>query len=137
MPPAQSLAALIGEWTVEVLRPETSPDPIRGWQRFEWILDGKFVALDWTIDHPDFPDAKAILTPDAYHYFDSRGVVRIYHLSIADGVWRLWREDPDFWQRYTGTFSADGSGISGSWEMSKDGGTSWRHDFTMTYTRTG
>jgi hypothetical protein len=30
------------------------------------------------------------------HYYDSRGVARIYQMSLNDGGWKLWR-DPDFW----------------------------------------
>jgi hypothetical protein len=131
----QPIDVLIGEWTIEVLRPDTSPDPIQGRLRFEPILDGRFVVQHWTIDHPDFPDAMAVLGPDTYHYFDTRGVARIYHASLDGGVWRLWREDPDFWQRFTGTISADGNIIRGAWEMSHDRGTNWRHDFAMTYVK--
>jgi hypothetical protein len=131
------LAALIGDWAVEVLRPDTSSDPIAARQRFEWILGGQFVRLHWTIEHPDFPDAMVIMRADAYHYFDSRGVARNYRMSLADGVWTLQREDPDFWQRFTGRFGADGTTITGDWEMSHDNGATWRHDFTMTYRKTG
>ena len=38
----------------------------------------------------------------------------------------------DFWQRFTGEFSADGRTISGRWETSSDGST-WEHDFDPTY----
>jgi hypothetical protein len=48
---------------------------------------------------------------------DSRGLVRLYAMSLADGVWTLTRESPDFTplafrQRFTGTFSDDGNVIS-------------------------
>ncbi|NGO13073.1 hypothetical protein G5C60_37100 [Streptomyces sp. HC44] len=48
------------------------------------------------------PDSMAIVAADpetgAYtqHYFDSRGVIRVYAMTFADGVWRLLRETPDF-----------------------------------------
>jgi hypothetical protein len=38
----------------------------------------------------------------------------------------------DFWQRFTGEFSADGGTISGRWETSQ-GGSTWEHDFDLTY----
>jgi 2-polyprenyl-6-methoxyphenol hydroxylase-like FAD-dependent oxidoreductase len=38
----------------------------------------------------------------------------------------------DFAQRYTGTFSADGTTIAGAWEICHDG-TTWEHDFNLTY----
>src|SRR5690348_16055459 len=75
------------------------------------------------------------------HYFDSRGVVRLYAMTLAGGVWTLTRESPDFTpldfrQRFTGTFSADGNTIDGAWESGRDGG-GWEHDFALTYRRAG
>jgi hypothetical protein len=70
----------------------------------------------------------------AQHYFDSRGVHRVYQMSLDSGTWKLWRESPGFWQRYTGTISADGKTISGAWEKSPEG-TVWEHDFDLTYTK--
>ena len=44
------------------------------------------------------------------HYYDSRGVVRLYAMTFSDGLWALTRESPDFspldfQQRFTGTLS--------------------------------
>jgi hypothetical protein len=69
--------------------------------------------------------------------FDSRGVARVYEMSLSDGVWRLWRDAPDFSplnfsQRYTGSFGDDGMTITGSWEICHDG-TTWEHDVELTY----
>jgi hypothetical protein len=74
------------------------------------------------------------------HYYDSRGVARLYAMSFADGVWTLTRESPDFSpldfrQRFTGTFSEDGNTITGAWEKSPGG--DWEHDFALTYRRAG
>jgi hypothetical protein len=60
-------------------------------------------------------------------------------MSVSDGVWKLWRDSPDFSpldfsQRYTGSFSDDGKTISGAWEICHDGAT-WEHDFDLTYTK--
>jgi hypothetical protein len=60
-------------------------------------------------------------------------------MSFADGIWRLWRDEPDFApldfaQRYTGAFSDDAMIIAGAWEISHDGKT-WKNDFELTYTR--
>jgi hypothetical protein len=75
------------------------------------------------------------------HYYDSRGVVRLYAMSFADGVWTLTRESPDFSpldfrQRFTGTFSEDGNVISGAWEICFNE-TDWGHDFDLSYRRVG
>jgi len=74
------------------------------------------------------------------HYYDSRGVVRLYAMSLADGVWTLTREAPDFSpldfrQRFTGTFSPDQNTISGAWETGPADGGQWEHDFALTYRR--
>ena len=68
------------------------------------------------------------------HYFDSRGVARAYDVSFEDGVLRLWRDGPDFAQRYHGRLSADAMTIDGAWEICEDGET-WRHDFELTYNK--
>ena len=109
---------------------------------FEWLSGGRFLVQRWQVDHPEAPDGIAIIGPgDAngsylQHYFDSRGVARVYEMTFADGVWTLERRAtaPDFSQRFTGTFSNDASTIAGRWERSSDG-SSWAHDFDLTYTR--
>jgi hypothetical protein len=60
-------------------------------------------------------------------------------MSFEDGVWKLWRDEPDlspidFSQRFTGTFSDDGKSIAGRWEINHDGKT-WEHDFDLTYVK--
>jgi hypothetical protein len=96
---------------------------------------------------PEAPDGLAIISADletgAYtqHYFDARGVVRLYKMSLADGVWTLSRESPDFTplafrQRFIGRFSPDANTISGAWETGRDG-AGWEHDFYLTYRRSG
>ena len=67
-------------------------------------------------------------------YSDSRGVARVYAMSLGEGVWKLWRDDPSFPPRFTGTFSADGRTITGRWEKSSDG-ASRELDFDGTFTR--
>jgi hypothetical protein len=60
-------------------------------------------------------------------------------MSFANRVWTLTRESPDFTplgfgQRFTGTFSADGTAIRGAWEKRLDG-QDWEDDFNLTYRR--
>jgi hypothetical protein len=101
---------------------------------------GSFLIERWDVAHPDFPDGIAIIGSDALaealrqHYFDSRGVIRVYEVSLRDNVWRLWRDSPDFSQRFSGTFSDDGRRITGRWEKSSDG-SNWEHDFDLTYVK--
>jgi hypothetical protein len=61
----------------------------------------------FTAYNPTVPSGIAIIgsgeTAETFcqHYYDSRGVTRIYQMSLNDGVWKLWREASGFWQRYT------------------------------------
>ena len=129
------LNPLVGEWAM------ASPVGAAGEASFAWLRGERFLVQRWTMEPPEFPDGVAVLGADpdtgrlVQHYFDSRGVRRTYHTSLRDRVWRLWREDPDWWQRFTGTISEDGATIAGRWENSSDSGRTWEHDFDLAYTR--
>lgn len=88
-----------------------------GQTTFEW-LEGRFFLIQRFVnEHPAAPSGIAIIgAADAetftQRYFDSRGVVRIYHMTLDDG-----------------------NKITGAWEGSADGQT-WKHDFGLTYSRT-
>jgi hypothetical protein len=137
-PALEHLNALVGEWAIEGTVPSDPPLKVRGRAAFEWLTVGSFLLERWDVAHPDFPDGIAIIGPDApaeayrQHYFDSRGVFRVYEMSLRDNVWKLWRDSPDFSQRFTGTCSEDGKSIRGRWEKSSDG-SNWKHDFDLTY----
>lgn len=141
------LEPLVGEWEVEA-RFSFLPGPARGHLSFTWELGGRFLVERSTIDVPEAPDSVALLSVaeegDGHeyvqHYFDARGVVRIYRMALREGEWTLLRDRADFTplpfaQRYTGTFSADGRTITGAWQESTDGGATWRHDFDLVYRR--
>ena len=115
--------------------------------RFEWALGGQFLVQHTEVPIPEAPDSLAIVGTDprtggyTQHYYDSRGVVRLYAMSFADGDGMLTRESPDFSpldfrQRFTGTFSEDENTITGAWEKSP-GGRDREHDFALTYRRAG
>jgi hypothetical protein len=139
------LEALLGEWEMEAVftagyfGPGSPPVTGRGGRTtFEW-LDGEFFLIQrFTVDNPAAPDGIAIIGAGdvadtlSQHYYDSRGVARTYQMSLNDGVWKLWREAPGFWQRYTGVFSDHGRTIKGAWEGSADG-AQWKHDFDLNY----
>lgn len=147
------LDVFVGEWVMEVRFPDerqAALDAAGGGtarSRFEWALDRQFLVQHTEVPAPEAPDALLIVGVDpetgAYtqHYFDSRGVVRVYAMSFADGVWTLTRQSPDFTplhfrQRFVGTFSEDGNTISGAWQSGGDG-DDWKHDFALTYRRVG
>lgn len=139
-PMLERLDAFVGEWSVEV---PFAPG-VNGRAVFEWVLGGQFLLERSEVpDVPEAPDGISIIGVDrdgaAYtqHYFDSRGVVRLYAMTFRDGEWTLLRDAPDFTplefrQRFTGEFSADGRTISGRWETSQDG-SAWELDFDLTY----
>ena len=120
--------------------PAGGGDPARGRTTFEWLEGGGYLIQRAVMDNPAFPRGVMVIGPEAggerivQHYFDSRGVARVYDISFDEGVLRLWRDDADFAQRYSGRLSADGSTIDGAWEICEDGAT-WAHDFDLTYTR--
>jgi hypothetical protein len=145
----EPLNALAGEWSLRASFPPTAPaslaaDTLVGRVVFEWVLGGAFLAEHAEIPHPGIPDSTGIIgfDPDsgAYtqHYFDSRGVTRIYAMTLGEGTWTLLRDAPDFTpldfsQRFTGTFGDDRRTIAGRWETRPDSG--WEHDFDLIYTQ--
>jgi hypothetical protein len=142
----EALQPLVGEWRLLATFKDMPPADIGAHVSFEWLPGERFLIQRWEVPTPDAPDGIAIIGPDPaisgrylQHYFDTRGVARVYKMSFADGVWTLWRDEADFSsfdfaQRYTGTFSEDGTTIVGAWEICHDG-TTWKHDFDLTYIR--
>jgi hypothetical protein len=135
-----ALDLFVGEWTLQVLLPNAPA----GRTTFEWTLDGKYLQQRTENPQPEFPDALMLLSYDdgAYtqHYFDTRGVTRVYRMTLADGLWTLRRDEPDFSpldfaQRFEGRFSPDATTIEGRWEASHDTGITWEVDFALRYTR--
>ena len=141
-----ALEPFVGEWKILAALGDGPPADIGARASFEWLPGERFLVERWQVPVPEAPDGIAIIGADPeseghylQHYFDSRGVARVYKMSVEDGVWKLWRDEPDFSaldfaQRFTGTFSADGKTITGRWEICHDGET-WEHDFDLTYAR--
>jgi len=146
-PVLNRLDLLVGEWATEASI--EGQLMAKGKTAFEWIEGGLFLAqhsvagsappgapTEWVAHAPQ--RATMIIGLDdgteefCMLYADSRGVFRVYQMSMNDGVWKLWRDAPGFNQRFTGTFSDDGNTITGQWEFSSDG-TNWAKDFDLTY----
>jgi hypothetical protein len=141
-----TLEPLVGNWqmvaTFESMPPTEDDAPCS----FEWMPGGKFLIQRWSAPDPA-PSGIAIIGADPerkgaflQHFFDSRGVARVYKLTLQDGVLELWRDAPDFSpldfaQRYKGTFSEDGRTILGVWEIRHPGGD-WERDLGLDYHRT-
>jgi len=132
------LNAFVGEWTTEATHPAVPGTVVRGEAVFEWLEGERFLILRARNEHPDFPDSISVIgTVDeriAMYYFDSRGVHRVYEMSLSQGVWKLWRDAPGFSQRFTGTFAEDGNTITGLFTLSRDDST-WDDDLEITYRR--
>ena len=102
-------------------------EAIRGTSTFEWLDGQRFVIWRSHYDHSEIPDAITIIGVTdgqlSMHYFDQRGVYRVYAARLDHDEWRYWREAPapDFSQRFTGTFSDDNSTITGRGQLSQDG----------------
>ncbi len=136
-----ALDVLVGRWVVQILLPGIPP----GEATFEWALDGHYLIERSTSPQPEFPDSISVIAPDdaggyLQHYFDTRGVTRLYRMKLSGDEWLLTRTESDFselsfWQRFAGRFSADRMAIEGRWEKSFDGGDHWDLDFGMTFAR--
>ena len=140
---------LIGEWHGEGEIPIEPPLKISAEAKVERL--GAFVVFSSKGKPADVPDGISIIggapegQPQPMHYFDSRGVKRLYLTTIEGSTWKIWLapgEDwngpngPGFNQRFIGEFSADGKTIDGRWERGMGAaGDAWELDFPMTYVR--
>ncbi len=141
---------LIGGWHGEGELPIEPPMRISADVTIERL--GEFIVMRSTGEPAEMPDAVSIIggaadgEPQPMHYFDSRGVKRLF-MTIVDGAtWRIWRapgedwngpDGPGFNQRFIGAISADGRSIDGRWERGTgDAGDRWELDFPIRYSRT-
>jgi hypothetical protein len=144
-PALAKLQFLAGAWDMELSDASFLPDPnarVGGLVTFEWIEHG--AALVMRMGNAATPAATWIIgwddaELDYYHvlYSDDRRVFRVYRMSLRDGTWRMWRDTPEFSQRFDAQVSANQAEITGSWQKSVDDGTTWEHDFKIRYSRPG
>ena len=139
---------LIGEWHGEGEMPDP-PMKLSVEATIEPL--GEFVVLRSVGEPKDMPDTLSIIggAPEGkaqpMHYFDSRGVKRLFMMALEGSTWKIWRapgEDwngpggPGFNQRFIGEISPDGKTIAGRWERGMgDAGDDWEIDFPINYTR--
>ena len=141
-PALAALQFLAGRWDMELSEAAFLPEPgtkVRGSVTVEWIEQG--AALAMRMGDAATPTATWIIGRDesgsGYHilYADDRGVSRVYQMSLSDRSWRIWRDTPEFSQRFEAEVSADRDEITGTWQKSSDGGKTWEHDFNVRYSR--
>jgi len=142
-PALAALEPLIGRWRMELYGAAFLPTPetrVTGSLEIEWIEEGAAVAIRqgdaeqppsavWVIGRDDAREDYTAL------YADSRGVSRVYAMSLDGARWRIWRENPEFSQRFEAELEPGGGRIRGRWEKSTDHGATWEHDFNLDYIR--
>jgi len=142
-PALRDLEILVGAWEMELSNASFLPDPsttINSKVVFEWLEDRAFLIMRMGENLSKSQGAIWLINRDEtsydykVFYYDDRKVSRIYEMSFADQVWKLWRGSPGFSQRFEGKINHDGNRILAKWEKSNDGQT-WEHDFDVTYTR--
>lgn len=144
-PALKNVAFLVGDWSIELSNAtflsDSDQKPILS-VTYEWKADGAVIAAQqrnneakppqlatWIIGRDESDDTYTVL------YADRRGVSRVYQMSFQDDIWKMWRINTEFSQRFEGEVSDDRSTIKAYWEKSLDGGKTWEHDFNMTYKR--
>jgi hypothetical protein len=143
----ESLEQFVGDWEMEVTFPGASP--VGGAQTsFEWMPGELLLLQRWEVPIPEAPDGLAVYGWDELrgtllqHYFDTRGVVRVYEMSLEGRSWTLERTEADFSplnfsQRFSATFSEDGKTIEGRWEIAHDHHSTYKKDFDIVYRKVG
>jgi hypothetical protein len=135
-----ALREFVGTWELQVDLP--GADDVRGHVEFERL--GELLVQRTTVPVPEAPDSECVVVSRedgrlVQHYFDSRGVARLYEMTYDGDTWTLERTKPDitpleFCQRFVGRFADDRRSISGEWQSSADGSV-WSRDFGLTYRR--
>jgi hypothetical protein len=142
-PALAELEFLLGGWEMTLSAASFLPDPtqtLTGHVEVEPIESGRLVALRQLTDSGGSPDAIWVIGRDDSQpdytvlYADNRGVTRVYRMSLNGDRWRIWRDEPDFSQRFDAAIAPDRDRIGGTWEKRSSTGD-WEHDFDLSYTR--
>ncbi len=139
---------LLGEWHGEGQFPDP-PMQMSAEVTIERL--GEFIVFRTLSQPAEMPDSISIIggapdgEPQPMHYFDSRGVKRLFLMTLEGPTWTIWRapgedwngsDGPGFNQRFIGEISTDGNTIEGRWERGMgDAGDQWEPDFPFTYVR--
>ena len=95
----ETLELLVGAWELHANFPSVPDLPLRGSCTFEW-MQGRRLLVQRSQTPDPAPDSLAVIAPDAetgafrQHYFDTRGVVRLYAMTFDGDVWELTRTEP-------------------------------------------
>lgn len=137
-PELAAFDSLVGEWRLEATHPASPSTVVHGQMTYEWLEGERFLVQRSSNDHPDFPDSISVIgVADenlTAHYFDSRGVFRVYRVAMEGDTLRMWRDAPGFSQRLEAKLSDDGATLAGVWQLSRDDET-WADDLAITFAR--
>jgi hypothetical protein len=140
---------LVGASTAEASHPEVPATTVSGGAEVQLLEGERFLIFRTHNDHPDFPDSIATIGDTdglQMHYFDSRGVHRIYEMRVTDDRWgiarnaagrdapEIGRNEPEFSQQLTVTFEDDDNTMAERSKLSFDN-TTWQDDLQITYLR--
>jgi hypothetical protein len=142
-PALADLQPLVGRWRIELHNAAFLPDMdarVASSIEIHWIEDGSALCMKqgdsehppaavWIIGRDDGETGYSVL------YADDRGVSRIYQMSLDGTSWRMWRDTPDFSQRFDARLDLGTGAIRGRWQKSTDQGATWEHDFNIDYIR--
>jgi hypothetical protein len=127
---------LVGRWTTEATHPAFPGTSVHGSAEVTWLEGEKFLIFRAWTDHPKFPDAISILGDTQglkMHYFDDRGVHRVYELGLTDDGWAATLDAPGWWQQMRYAFTDDDT-IEGTSRLAQDEAPA--DDLAITYRRT-
>jgi len=139
---------LVGRWTTEATHRGLPGAIIRGSSEIEWLEGERFLIYRSSYDHPDIPDSISIIGDTdglQMHYFDTRGVHRIFKVTVTSKGWDMAMDrhasagsfaspDAPFSQRITYTFEDEDRTMSGKAMLSYDN-VKWDDDLEITYRR--
>ena len=140
---------LLGHWHGEGVFPMDPPMNLTSDAKFERL--GTYIVFTSVGEPAEVPNTLSLIgggpvgEPQPMHYYDSRGVKRLYLTAVEGSSWKIWRapgedwngpDGPGFHQRFIGEITADGGTIQTRWERGMgDAGDEWELDFSMTYVR--
>jgi len=139
---------LAGRWTSASTHPAFPGKVIAGSVEVEWLEGEKFLIMRAQVDHPDFPNSISIVGDTdglRMHYFDSRGVYRLYEVTVDEHscTMAMDRSSPahsfaashaPFSQRLTYTFESGDETMSLASQLSEDE-EHWDDDLQATFRR--
>lgn len=136
-PALAPFAALIGTWATEATHPMVD-GVVRGKATFDWLEGGRFLVYRSRNEHELFPDSVSVIAASdtgdnlVMAYLDSRPVRRTYGVALDGGVLRIWRDHPEFAQRFKAKLADDE--FDGLWQVARSR-DDWHDDLAITYRR--